>query len=97
MEDGNLRLSTRFPEHHPLTSSQANQRKVTHPNYTYKNFSLKSIGEFGVWGYKPPIPLTWPCNNISVLQKKLMMMMTIIKAKVIFFLICQVAYGILAS
>ena len=48
VEDSNFRLSSRFLEHHPVTSPPTNQKKVTHstaltPNFAYKNFSPKTI------------------------------------------------------
>ena len=54
VEVGNSRLGTRFQEHGSITSPLTNQKKVTHlasltPNFAYKNFSLKTIGEFGVF------------------------------------------------
>ena len=63
--DGNFRLSTRFLEHHPLTSPPTNQKKVTHPavltpNFAYKNFSPKTVRGFE---HEPPILLAWPCNK----------------------------------
>ena len=69
MEDGNFRLNTRFLEHGPVTSPPANQKKVTHPaaltrNFAYKNFSLRTIGEFGVFEHEPPILLAWPYNKL---------------------------------
>ena len=53
MEDGNFRLSTRFLEHHPVTSPSINQKKVTHPtaitpNFALKNHSMKTIMEFSL-------------------------------------------------
>ena len=68
VEDGNFRLSTRVLEHHPVTSPPTNQKKFTHPaaltpNFAYKNFSPKTIREFGVFEHKPPVLLAWPCNK----------------------------------
>ena len=66
---------TRFPEHCLVTSPPSNQKKVTHPaaltpNFAYKNFSLKTIREFGFFEYEPPIFLGWPCNKPFSAQKK---------------------------
>ena len=68
VKDGSFRLSTRCLEHCPVTSPPTNQKKVTHPaaltpNFAYKNFSLKTVGEFGVFEHKPPVPLAWPYNK----------------------------------
>ena len=51
MEDGNFRLSTRFLEHHPITSPPATQKEVTYsivltPNFAFKNSSWKPLGSF---------------------------------------------------
>ena len=68
MEDSNCRLSKRFL-HCPVTLPPTNQKKVTYPvalnpNFTYKNFSLKTTGEFGNLEYEPPILFGWPCNKL---------------------------------
>lgn len=44
------------------------RKKVTHPaafipNLAYKNFSLKTIGEFWGFEYKPPVFPVWSCNK----------------------------------
>ena len=76
VEDGNFRLSTRFLEHCPVTSQPTNQRKATHPaaltpNFAYKNFSPKTIREFGVCEHAPlPVLFAWPCNKPFSAQKK---------------------------
>ena len=67
-EDGNSRLSTGFLEHRPVTSPPTNQKKVTHPaaltpNFAYKNFSPKTIGEFRFFEHQPPVLLARPCNK----------------------------------
>ena len=54
VEDGNSWLSTGFLEHRPVTSPPTNQKKAIHPgaltpNFAYKYFSLKTVGEFGVF------------------------------------------------
>ena len=68
MEDSNCRLSKRFL-HCPVASPPANQKKVTYPaafnpDFTYKNFSLRTTGEFGDLEYEPPILFGWPCNKL---------------------------------
>ena len=71
LEDGNFRLSTRFLEHHPVTSPPTNQKKVTHPaahtpNFTYRIFSPKNCQ--GVWGFlstSHPFSLLGPAINLS--------------------------------
>ena len=68
VEDGNFRLGAWFLGHRPVTSPPTNQKKVTNPaaltpNFAYKNFSPKTIGEFGIFEHKPPILLDWPCNK----------------------------------
>ena len=68
MEDGNFRLSTRYLEYHPVTLPPTNQNKVTHTaaltlNFSYKNFSLKTIREFGVSQHESPILLVWHSNK----------------------------------
>ena len=68
VKDGNFRLSTRFLEHHPVTSPPTNQKKVIHPaaltpNFAHKNLSLKIIREFGSFELEPPVLLAWPCNK----------------------------------
>ena len=75
VEDGNLRLSTRFLEHFPVTSPPTNQRKVMHPaalpqNFAYKNSSLKTIREFRLFEHKLPILLAWPFHKTSSVPKK---------------------------
>ena len=45
------RLSTRFLEHHPISSPPATQKEVTYlvvltPNFAYKNSSWKPLGSF---------------------------------------------------
>lgn len=52
LEERNFRLSTRFPEHHLVSSPPANHRKVTYsaaltPNFALKNSSSQTIEEFG--------------------------------------------------
>ena len=69
VEDGNFRLRTIFLGHFFVTSPATNQKKATHPaaltpNFAYKNFSPKTIREFGVFECEPPILLAWPCNKI---------------------------------
>ena len=54
VENGDFRMSSRFLGHRPITSPPTNQKKVTYPvalplNFAYKNFSLKTMGEFGVF------------------------------------------------
>ena len=68
VEDGNFRLSTGFLEHRPVTSPPTNQKKVIHPvaftpNFAYKNYFPKSIGELRSFEHEPPILLAWPCNK----------------------------------
>ena len=68
VEDGKFRLSTRFLEHHPVTSPPTNQKKVTCsaallPNFTYKNFPPKPFGEFQVSEQKLSILFVRPCNK----------------------------------
>ena len=68
VEDGNFRPSTRLLEHRPVTSPPTNQKEATHPaaftlNFAYKNFSPKTISEFGGFEHEPPILLAWPCNK----------------------------------
>lgn len=53
-ENGDFRMSSRFLGHHPITLPPNNQKKVAYPvalppNFAYKNFSLKTMGEFGVF------------------------------------------------
>ena len=53
VEAGKFSLSTRFLEHHPATSPPTSQKKVTGsaallPNFAYKNFPPKPLGEFQV-------------------------------------------------
>ena len=60
VEDGNFGLSTRFLEHHLITSPPTNQKKATHPtaltpNFAYKNFSPQTVGKFGVLEQEPPV------------------------------------------
>ena len=45
VKDGNLRLSTRFLEHRPVTSPPTNQKKVTHPAALTPNFAYKTFPE----------------------------------------------------
>ena len=68
MEDSNCRLSKRFL-HCPVTLPPTNQKKVTYPavlnpNFTYKNFSLKTTGQLGDLEYEPPILFGWPWNKL---------------------------------
>ena len=67
MEDGDFRLSTRFLEHHSLTTNLS-EKKSQYPaaltsNFSYKNFSRKTIREFWVFEHDPPILLVWLCNK----------------------------------
>ena len=70
VENVNSQQSTRFLEHHLVTSPPTNQKELTScsPNFAYKNFSLKTIGEFGSFEYKPPILLARPSNKPFSLQ-----------------------------
>ena len=57
VEDGNLRLSTKVLEPYPVISPLTNQ-KVTQstaftPNFAFKNFSWKTISEFGALEDEP--------------------------------------------
>ncbi|XP_026984495.1 zinc finger protein 736-like [Sagmatias obliquidens] len=76
VEDGDFRLSIRFLGHHPVSSPPTNQKKVTHPAaltpyFAYKNFSLKTMGEFGVfYSTSHLLSLLSPAINLSLLKKK---------------------------
>ena len=53
----------------PLNSPKTNQKKVTHseaptPNSAYKNFSLKTTRESGVWGHEPLVFLACLCSKL---------------------------------
>ena len=68
VDDGNFRLSTRCLEHHSLTYRQPVRKKSQYPaaltsNFSYKNFSLKTIREFWVFERDPPILLVWLCKK----------------------------------
>ena len=65
VENVNSQQSTRFLEHHLVTSPPTNQKELTScsPNFAYKNFSLKTIRDFGGFEHEPPILLAWPCNK----------------------------------
>ena len=68
VKNGNFRLSLRFLEHCPVTSPLTNHKNVIHPaaltpNFAYKNFSLKTIGELGFFERKSSLFLVWPCNK----------------------------------
>ena len=61
-------MSTRSLEPRPVTSPPANQKKATRPaalipNFACKNFSARTIREFGFFEHKPPVHLAWPCNK----------------------------------
>ena len=62
VEDGNLRLSTKVREPYPVISPLTNQKKVTQstaftPNFAFKNFSWKTIREFGALEDQRPVLL----------------------------------------
>ena len=70
VEHGNLRLRTRFLEHHPVSPPLTSQKKVTHPaaltpDFACKNFCSQTIREFGVLESELPILCAWPCNKSS--------------------------------
>ena len=65
VEDGNFMLSTRFLEHRPVTSPPTNQKKATHPaaqtsNFAYKDFSPRTIREFGFLSMSCPFSFLSP-------------------------------------
>ena len=73
MEDGNFRLSTGSLEHHPVTAPPINQKKTPHPeaftpNFAYKNFSLKTIRDFGVLNMSRLFSWLGPAIKPSLLQ-----------------------------
>ena len=57
VEDSNFKLNTmnkRFLEHHPVTLPPVKEKKVTYPviltpNFAFKSFSPKMIGDFRVF------------------------------------------------
>lgn len=64
VEDGKLRLSTRLPEHHPLTSPPANQKKATCPAALTPNSANKTPPQnHRHCEHKPPLLLAWPCSK----------------------------------
>lgn len=68
VKNGNFSVSLRFLEHCPVTSPLINHKKVIRPaaltpNFAYKNFTLKTIGELGFFECKSPLFLVWPCNK----------------------------------
>lgn len=79
VEDGSFRLSTRFLEHHPETSSPINQKKVT-PQYKFclqpstqilpiKTFPPKLWENLGVLNMSHPFSLLSPAINFYLLKK----------------------------
>ena len=68
MEHTNSSPSARFPQHRPAASAPAHQKKGPHPaaltpNFTYKNFSGKTIKCLGGVECQPPILLAVPCSE----------------------------------
>ena len=65
VEDGNFRLNTRFLEHHPVTSSLTNQKKVTHPAALTPNLHLNTLPRktSGLLSTSCPVSLLGPCSK----------------------------------
>ena len=54
-----------FLEHHPVTSTPTNQKKITNPyNPAPQILPIKTIGKFGPFEHKSLILLAWPCNKL---------------------------------
>ena len=72
-EAGNFRETTRFQEAMPCHLTTNHQQKVTHlaaltPNFAYKNFSLKTIRDFGVLNMSRLFSWLGPAIKPSLLQ-----------------------------
>ena len=53
--------TTLLPHHQPIGESHT--PCSPHPKFAYKNFSPKTIEEFGVIEQRPPILFPWPCDK----------------------------------
>ena len=73
MEDGNFKLSTRFLEQCPVTSSPTNQKKVSYPaaltpSFAHVSFSPQTRGVWGVISTSHVFFLHGPAIKLSLLQ-----------------------------
>ena len=60
----NLSLSS---HHQQITKESHTHSAALTPDFVYKNFSLKTIREFGFFEHELPLPFVWQCNK-SLLQ-----------------------------
>ena len=73
MEGSNFRPSTGFLEHHPVTLSPTNQKKVTQPaaftsSFAYETSPPKPLGNSEFLSKSHPFSLFGPGINLSLLQ-----------------------------
>ena len=71
VENGNIRLNTRFLKHLPVTLPPTNQKKVWNPvtftpNFAFRNPPLKTMKEFRSFEHELPLLLAGPHNKCCI-------------------------------